>query len=213
MESRNTRRVVRMTDTSLEAFLSLVNGSHGHYLLESGHHGSLWLDLDGLFARSRRIAPFVEALSERLRRHEPEMICGPLLGGAFLAQLVAQQLDLSFCFTERVFPDAATGMYRWRYVLPTAFHSAVSRRRIAIVDDVISAGSSLRATLADLVSHEALVVVAGALLQLGDVGMAHLERSGVPVEAVTRDDYTLLLPESCPLCAANVPLTSPSPAE
>ena len=29
--------------------LELVSGRRGHFLLESGLHGGLWLDLDGLF--------------------------------------------------------------------------------------------------------------------------------------------------------------------
>ena len=199
-----------MSETSLTAFLARVNGTRGHFQLESGHHGALWLDLDGLFASASRIAPFVTDLSSRVRRHNPEMICGPLLGGAFLAQLVAQELDLPFCFTERVMPANSMGLYRAQYVLPSVFRSRVPGRRIAIVDDVVSAGSALCATRSELASHGATVIVAGALLQLGDTGAGLLGRDGVPVEAVNRDDYMLWTPEQCPLCASMVPLTSPA---
>ncbi len=198
-----------MSDTSLAAFLALVNGTRGHFLLESGHHGTLWLDLDELFTRASRIAPFVTDLAERIRPHDAEMICGPLLGGAFLAQLMAHELDLPFCFTERVMPAEPAGMYRAHYVLPSGFRSRVHGQRVAIVDDVVSAGSALRATRAELASHGAVVVVAGALLQLGDVGVGHLESVEVRVEAVARDDYTLWLPASCPLCASGIQLTGP----
>ena len=199
-----------MSDTSVAAFLALVNGTRGHFLLESGHHGALWLDLDGLFTRADRIAPFVDELAARIVPHDAEMICGPLLGGAFLAQLVAQKLALPFCFTERVMPSNAEGLYRAAYVLPAVFRPRVSGLRVAIVDDVISAGSALRGTLNELKSCDAHVVVAGALLQLGDVGATHLEREDVLVASVARDDYTLWLPTECPLCASGTPLTSPS---
>jgi len=209
---RRSRRTGEMSETSLSSFLSLAEGRRGHFLLESGHHGGLWLDLDGLFTSARRIAAFVNALSARLREHDVEMICGPLLGGAFLAQLVAKELDLPFCFTERQLPAGSAGMYSAQYVLPTAFRSQVNGRRLAIVDDVVSAGSSLRATRAELESHGARVIVAGALLQLGDVGTGTLQREGVPMEALLRDDYALWEPSSCPLCASAVPLTSPATA-
>jgi orotate phosphoribosyltransferase len=75
-----------------------------------------------------------------------------------------------------------------------------------MVDDVMSAGSALRATCAELHAHGAEPVVAGALLVLGTVGADFFARHGVPVEAVARDDYALWPPEGCPLCAAGMPL-------
>ena len=196
--------------TSPSAFLSLVDGRRGHFQLESGHHGPLWLDLDGLFADSERIAPFVAELAAALRGHDVGMICGPLLGGAFLAQHVAQVLHVPFCFTERRMEPNATGLYPARYALPRTFHDRVRAQRIAIVDDVVSAGSALRGTLAELRSHGAVVAVAGALLQLGDTGAALLAAAGVAVESVSRDEYSLWLPADCPLCAERVPLECPA---
>jgi orotate phosphoribosyltransferase len=79
-------------DLSLAAFLKLVSGRRGHFRLESGHHSDLWLDLDPLFVDARAVDPFVTALSDALRPYNASVICGPLLGGAFLAQLVARAL-------------------------------------------------------------------------------------------------------------------------
>jgi orotate phosphoribosyltransferase len=195
-----------MRDTSADAFLALVSGRRGHFKLESGHHGGLWLDLDPLFAEPHRIAPFVDALAEAIRPHGVEAVCGPLLGGAFLAQLVAHRLGAEFCFTERVMPAQAEGLYRAGYRLPPAFHARVRGRRIALVDDVMSAGSALRGTYAELRAHGAEPVAAGALLVLGSAGADFFAREGVPVEAVARDAYDLWLPAECPRCAAGVPL-------
>src|SRR5687767_9756240 len=97
------------------ALLELVSARRGHFRLESGHHGGLWLDLDPLFSEPRRIAPFVAALADRIRPHGVSAICGPLLGGAFLAQLVAGELGVDFWFTERIMPAGRDGLYRARY--------------------------------------------------------------------------------------------------
>ena len=191
-------------DVSTAAFLSLVSGRRGHFLLESGLHGGLWLDLDALFADARRIAPFVGALSAALGKHRPEVICGPLLGGAFLAQLVAIESGLEFAYTEPRAAPTAGALFAARYALPKAYQSRLSGKRVAIVDDVMSAGSSLRATHAALVEAGAQVVAAGALLLLGRVGAAHFAARGVPVEAVAKDAYETWEPASCPQCAAGV---------
>ena len=195
-----------MSEATLAAFLALVAGRRGHFRLESGHHGGLWLDLDPLFAEPRRIAPFVAALADTIRPHAVSAVCGPLLGGAFLAQLVAHALDVEFCFTERVMPAEADGMYRARYVLPSAFAPRLRDRRVAMVDDVMSAGSALRGTFTELLTHGARPVVAGALLVLGSAGADFFAEHHVAVEAVARDAYDLWLPAACPLCAAGVPL-------
>ncbi len=197
---------IAMRKTNAAAFLDLVAGRRGHFRLESGHHGALWLDLDPLFAVPRRIAPFVHALANALRPHNVSVVCGPLLGGAFLAQLVSQALDVEFCFTERAMSGQPGDLYRARYLLPTAFVARIEGTRVAIVDDVMSAGSALRGSYAELQSHGAETVVAGALLVLGSAGASFFAEHDVPVEAAARDDYDLWLPADCPLCARGLPL-------
>jgi orotate phosphoribosyltransferase len=195
-----------MGEPSAAALLELVAGRRGHFRLESGHHSGLWLDLDPLFAEPRRIDPFVATLTNALRPYGVGGVCGPLLGGAFLAQLVARSLAVEFCFTERV-PALPTGdLYQARYRLPPVFASRVCGKRLAIVDDVMSAGSALRGTCAELQAHGALPVVAGALLVLGSTGAGFFVQRGVAVEAAARDDYELWPPADCPLCTGGLPL-------
>ena len=194
-----------MTETTTAAFLDMVASRRGHFQLESGHHSGLWLDLDPLFAAPRRIDPFVATLASTLRAYDVTAICGPLLGGAFLAQLVAHALTVEFCYTERV-PSQVGGLYQACYRLPRAFAGRLRGRHIALVDDVMSAGSALRGTYAEMQAHGAVPVVAGALLVLGSTGADFFVQCGVAVEAVVRDDYELWLPIACPLCAAGLPL-------
>ena len=195
-----------MSETTTAAFLNLVAGRRGHFRLESGHHSGLWLDLDPLFAEPKRIEPFVASLANALRTYNVSAVCGPLLGGAFLAQLVANSLGIEFCFTERVIPTGPGGLYRARYVLPAAFTARIRGKRIAMVDDVMSAGSALRGTFAELQSHDAVTVVAGALLVLGSTGAEFFADQGIAVEAVARDNFDLWTPADCPLCVAGLPL-------
>jgi orotate phosphoribosyltransferase len=188
------------------ALLDLVGGREGHFGLESGHHSRLWLDLGSLFADLRPIEPFVIRLTKALRPYGVSGVCGPLLGGAFLAQLLARELGTEFCFTEREMPGNAGGLFRARYRLPAALAARVAGKRFAIVDDVMSAGSALRGTYADLRAHGGSCVVAGALLVLSTAGADFFVREGIPVEAAARRDFELWEPARCPLCAAGVPL-------
>jgi hypothetical protein len=54
--------------------IALLEGRRGHFLLESGHHGDLWLELDRLFARPARVEPFAAELARRLSGYEVEVV-------------------------------------------------------------------------------------------------------------------------------------------
>ncbi len=195
-----------MSEIITTPFFDLTAPRRGHFQLESGYHSELWFDLDALLAVPKLIDPMVTQLAYLIRRHNVVSVCGPLLGGAFLAQLVAEKLGVEFCFTERVMPENADGLYQVSYRLPSALSSHVPGRRIAIVDDVMSAGSALRGTYAELESQGAQIVVAAALMVLGDTGAAFFAEKQIPVEAVMWEDYSLWLPDECPHCRAGNPL-------
>jgi orotate phosphoribosyltransferase len=188
------------------SFFELISGRRGHFRLESGYHSELWFDLDALLAVPKLMDPMVTQLAYLIRRHKVAGVCGPLLGGAFLAQLIAKKLEVDFCFTERVMPPNLDGLYQASYRLPSGLASHVHGRRIAIIDDVMSAGSALRGTYLELTSHGAETVVAGALMVLGDTGAAFFAEKQIAVEAVVREDYSLWHPAECPHCKAGTPL-------
>jgi orotate phosphoribosyltransferase len=194
-----------MAEAGLTAFLRLAQGRRGHFRLESGHHSALWLDLDALFVDPQAIAPFVGALVAQLRDHAVDVVCGPLLGGAFLAQLVARSLAAEFCFTERA-AVKADGLFGTRYELPPAHRPRLRGRRVALVDDVMSAGSALRGTHAALLAAGAIPVVAGAILVLGELGAGYFAQQHLPLAAVLREDYELWTPAVCPMCMARQPV-------
>jgi len=49
--------------------LELLPSRRGHFLLESGHHGDLWLELDALFHQLARLAPLIAMLGDRIAAH------------------------------------------------------------------------------------------------------------------------------------------------
>ena len=184
----------------------------GHFALESGYHTDLWLTLDALFVDPAAMAPHVAALAERLRAHAPTAICGPLLGGAFLAQAAATELGVKFFVMEPV-PAAsaveAAGLFKARYRLPPGQVPHVRGQRVAVVDDVISAGSSVRAAVAGLREAGASIVAVGTLLVLGDAALRHFAAQAVPVERLAERELPLWDPAACALCRAGVVLEQP----
>lgn len=64
-----------MTDGSP---LAAQPARQGHFVLESGLHTDCWLALDALFVDPALLAPLIDALSQRLRRHHVTAVCGRL---------------------------------------------------------------------------------------------------------------------------------------
>jgi orotate phosphoribosyltransferase len=183
-----------------------VSSRSGHFQLESGHHSGLWFDLDPLFSRPALLEPHVSSLAHALRAYEPEVVCGSLVGGAFLAQRLASLLECEFAFTEPVPSGHGDGLYRVQYRLPEGLRNRVLSKRVAVVDDVISAGSAALGTHTDLTRHGARTVAVGALLVLGTEGTRHFDALGFPIFSLSRLPFDLWAPASCPLCADQVPL-------
>lgn len=187
-----------------EKFLELLSARRGHFVLESGHHGNLWLDLDSLFLRPAALLPFVRELTRRLAAHRVEAIVGPLVGGAFVAQAIAAELDVRFAFAER-----HVGAKGVTYAIPDALRPHLQERTVAIVDDVVNAGSATRATYAALIALGARPAAVGALLILGETALPAFAANGLAVECVARLPNDLWEPAACPMCAAGVPISSP----
>ncbi|HEX9988328.1 MAG TPA: phosphoribosyltransferase family protein [Chloroflexia bacterium] len=191
-----------------QELLNLLSARKGHFRLESGHHGGLWLDLDPLFVVPARIKPFVRALAERLKRHDIQAVCGPLVGGAFLAQSVASLLDVEFYYAQRFVPavrDLAT-LYSVEYRIPGGAGNMVRGKTVAVVDDAISAGSAVRGTLAALEANGAKPVAMAALLVLGTQAERFCQEHGLALEYIAQLPYEIWLPTECPLCASGVVL-------
>ena len=188
--------------------LNSLTARRGHFLLESGYHTDFWFSLDALFVEPELVETHITRLAELLRAHDVSAICGPLLGGAFLAQALAGQMKLRFYYTQPVAAETANeaGLFSTRYSLPDGLIRRVGNERVAIVDDFISAGSSVRATAEALTKAGATVEVVGTLMLLGNEAVSYFSERSIPVVSCAQKKFDLWPPDNCPLCQTGVSL-------
>jgi orotate phosphoribosyltransferase len=179
-----------------------VSASHGHFVYESGHHGDLWLDLDALFVDARRVRGWAAALADRAAACRPNLVCGPLTGGAFVAQPLAAEIDADFIFAERLISETGAAQYR----IPESLRKVVHGRRVLLVDDVINAGSAVLATLADLLDCGAKLAGVAALLTLGEAAARIAAQYDAPLFALASLERRMWTAAECPQCKSGVPL-------
>ena len=192
-----------MSDEILELFAA----RRGHFRFESGHHGDLWLDIPPAYVDPRRLRPHAVKLAKLLASHRIEAICGPLVEGALIAQMVAEEMGAEFFFAEQYSRPDGNGLYPIGYRIPAALRGLIRSKRIAILDDVINAGSAVRGACEDLLACGASIAAVAALLVLGTPASELAASLGVPLVMLTqRPTNALWAPSECPLCASGMKL-------
>ena len=175
--------------------------TRGHFRYESGHHGDLWLDLDALLVDPRAVQGWAAALAQQAAACRSEVVCGPLIGGAFVARALAAALGASFAFAERR-PVEGSVDYR----IPDGLRARLAGRRVVLADDAVNAGSALLATLEDARRCGAALAGFASLITLGDAAATIAARHRVPFVHLVVLERSLWPAQACPLCAGGVPL-------
>lgn len=178
----------------------------GHFVFESGHHGEVWLDLELLFLHPERVQPLAAALAHRLRSHEAEAVCGPLVEGAFVGLMVASSLGVPFSYSEPVRALHATGLFPVTYPIPRALEPTLRGKRVAVVNDVVNAGSAVRGTLASLAQCGARPVAIATLAVYGSAAHVLASTHDIALETLASFPSRIWEPSACPLCSEGVPL-------
>ena len=178
----------------------------GHFRFESGHHADRWLEPDLLLQSPKALRLFAGELANRLKRHRFDVVCGPLTGGAFLAQMIAEECDVAFSFAERFVLPPSDALYPVSYRIPAALRSGLRGTTVAIVNDVTSAGSAVRGTYEDLGKCGARPVALGTLIALGNWTSDFAAANELALESLEELPNNLWIPKDCPLCASRVPL-------
>jgi orotate phosphoribosyltransferase len=179
----------------------------GHFRYESGHHGDTWIDLERLCLRPEPVERMANELAQRLALYDLDAVCGPLVEGAFVALMIASRLRKSFTYAERFEDGKSDALYPIKYRVPQSLREDLRGRRVAIVNDVISAGSAVRGTLADLIECDAETVVVGSLAVLGRPFVEFAAANHLPMETLAQLPNNIWPPSECPMCRADTPLT------
>ncbi|MGH2534508.1 MAG: orotate phosphoribosyltransferase [Thermomicrobiales bacterium] len=179
----------------------------GHVVYESGEHGDTWLALDLLFANPRRLQRAAARLAERLRPFAPEVVCGPLIGGALVGQWIAYELDTTFVVAT---PRPSASVAGPIYAVPSVLRPALLGKRVVVVDDVINAGAATLATVREVEAWGGSVVAVAALIVRAPGAVDAWKARGLAVEYLVGLSWNTWAVADCPLCRGGVPIESPA---
>ena len=169
----------------------------GHFRLSSGLHSADYVQCARLLEHPRDARALGSELAARIRPWKPELIVAPALGGLIIGFAVADALDLPMIFTER--KEGTMAMRR-------GFEINL-RRRVVIVEDVVTTGKSSLETAAAVGIAGATVVGYAALLNRS--GSDRPFGPEAPFVALKSMAFETFAERECPLCKQGIPLDTP----
>ena len=171
----------------------------GHFVLASGRHSDQYVEKFDLLRQPRATeqacAELVRRLGEAL---DFDLIAGPTTGGILLAFEIGRQLGLPAAYAERTEEGSAQRAFK----RGTAIEPGTS---VLVVDDILTTGGSLRATL-DAVDEAGAVTVAVAVLVDRSGGSVDF---GVPLVALAELDIETWAADELPDWLAEIEITKP----
>jgi orotate phosphoribosyltransferase len=159
----------------------------GHFRLSSGLHSDTYVQCARFLRRPELAAP---------AGLQPDVVVGPAMGGVVIGYELARQLGVPGIFTERD-ADGQMTLRRGFTIEPG--------ERVVISEDVVTTGKSTLEVAKVLREMGAEVLAVASLIDRtggkGELDFPHFAL--LSVQAAT------FAPESCPLCAAGVPVVKP----
>jgi orotate phosphoribosyltransferase len=160
---------------------------HGHFILSSGLHSSVYLQCAIALQSPQIAATFGSAIADQFRSQQIETVTSPAIGGLIIGYEVARHLGARFIWTER-----ENGLMTLR----RGFR-VYREERVLVVEDVITTGGSTRDTINALKNGGGNIVAAASIIDrsdgTADVGVTRFSLATLNVAAVS--------PEECEACA------------
>ncbi|MDZ4723403.1 MAG: orotate phosphoribosyltransferase [candidate division Zixibacteria bacterium] len=165
----------------------------GHFKLTSGRHSDVYYEKFTLLKNPTICTKICEAMAERLRPFKPSAIVGPTTGGIIIAYDVARYLGI-----ESLYAEAGEKGREFKRGF-----SLEKGQLVAIVDDVLTTGTSINEVIALVNSYGANIVGIGMLLDRSG-GAVKFDYPFFPLASVSAQSWSV---EECPLCAESQALT------
>jgi orotate phosphoribosyltransferase len=173
---------------------------NGHFLLSSGLHSPVYWEKFQVLQYPEYTEQLCRMIADRFRGSPIDVVAGPTTGGVILAYEVGKQLGVRGIFAEK--GEAGGREFRRGFRISPG-------ERVLIVDDVMTAGGSLRDTI------DAVKRLGGDIVGIGvlvDRSLCKLD-FGVPFFSCHRADVITYEPHECPLCSAGIPLVKPGSSQ
>ena len=180
----------------------------GHFVYAYGDHGGVYINKKEVFKDSTQTSILCEQIAEHFKCLEIDAVAGPESGGIIMANWVAmhssrlceRKVDVIHLFKKG--PLMVVGKDQ---------EKKISGKKILLVDDIATTGSSLKKCAEIINNLEGLIVGIGLLWLRGNESIFLNLFQGIPVFPLIRARLDGWSEEQCRLigpCSKNVPINT-----
>ena len=195
-----------MTESEVLDLLQKVGAFRaGHFVFTSGRHGDSYVNKDALYPYTHDTSLLCKVMAERFADKNIEVVVGPTMGAAILAQLVAYHLSE---LTDReVYGVYADKDGQGGFVLKRGYDQIVKGKQVLVVEDLTTTGGSIKKVVE--IVREAGGKVSGviAIVNRGDVTEAMVGKPPIFTSLVTLHLESWEEAE-CELCEKGIPVNT-----
>lgn len=178
---------------------------HGHFVLASGLHTAEYVNKDAIYRYPAQLKRLGELLAERFWFKDISVVLGPAVGGSLLSIAVAQELNTYLRFEHSV-QSAYADKDGVGFVIRRGYEEAIRGRKVLVVDDVITTGSSISDLLTCVRKYDAEVVGLGVICNRGGVSAEALH---VPeLQALVGTTLATWTADKCVMCRRGDPINT-----
>ena len=177
----------------------------GHIVLTSGRHTDSYVNKDALYPYTHDTSTLCKAMAEKFKDSDVEVVVGPTMGAAILAQLVAYHLtDVT---GREIFGVYADKDGQGGFVLRRGYDQIVKGKNILVVEDLTTTGGSIKKVVE--VSRDAGGNVIGAIVIVNRGGVTKEQVGDPPIFTWLVELHLESWDESeCELCEKGIPVNT-----
>ncbi len=182
---------------------ALVENSH--FVGTSGRHMPAYINKDLLLSNPKYASMIGKLFAEKFKNKNIEVVVAPAVAGIALGQWTAWHLskigkrEVLSVFTEKT-PDN-------NQILKRGFGSIVSNKRILIIEDIVTTGSSIKKVARCVKDNGGKIVSACSIINR-DPNQANSKSLGIPFLALEVIHIPSYEPRRCPLCKTGIPMNT-----
>lgn len=194
-----------MEQKQIQVLLKTTNAliTDTHVVYKSGRHGHTYFNKDIIYPRTHITGELGKALASLFMDKTVEVVIAPAVGGVILSQWVAYHLTW-------LRDSEVLGVYAEKdeqsdgFVIKRGYDKLITRRRVLVVEDVLTTGGTVKKVVEAVRRCEGFVVGVGALCNRGNVSSFDIDVS--TLRWLLTLDLPSWPPDECPLCRDSVPI-------
>lgn len=177
-----------------------------HVVYSSGRHGSTYINKDALYVHVPTISELCKLMAAEYDANQVDVAIGPTMGGAVLAQWLANHLNAKRSSGETLpaFAEKIGEGEKKRFVIKRGYDSFIPGKKVVVVDDLITTGSTALKVIRRVRALKGEVLALSVICNRGGIKSADI--GNVPIHALVDINLESWSEEECPLCKDGVPI-------